>query len=76
MSARCPIDRDRVTITGPSMGGIGAASVPLRHPDRFAAAAPLCGYHSYFVRRDVSGRPIRPWEHVVAEERSNVELGR
>ena len=73
VSARWPVDRDRVTITGPSMGGIGAAAIPLRHPDRFAAAAPLCGYHSYFVRRDVLGRPIRPWEHVVAEERSNVE---
>ncbi len=66
------IDRDRVTITGPSMGGIGSAAVPLHHPDVFAAAAPLCGYHSYFVRRDVTGRPIRPWERLLAEEKSNV----
>jgi len=71
--ARFPIDPNRVTITGPSMGGIGAASIPFRHPDRFAAAEPLCGYHSYFVRRDILGRPMRPWEHVLAEERSNVE---
>lgn len=68
-----PIDQDRVTITGPSMGGIGSAGVPLHHPDVFAAAAPLCGYQSYFVRRDVLGRPIRPWEKVLAEEKSNVE---
>ena len=54
------------------MGGIGAASIPFRHPDRFAAAMPLCGYHSYFVRRDITGRPMRPWERVLAEERSNV----
>ena len=67
-----PIDPDRVTITGPSMGGIGTAAVAFRHPDLFAAAAPLCGYHSYFVRRDVIGRPIRPWERLLAEERSNV----
>jgi len=67
-----PIDRDRVTITGPSMGGIGSAAVPLHHPDVFAAAAPLCGYHSYFVRRDILGHPIRPWERLLAEERSNV----
>jgi predicted esterase len=67
-----PIDPDRVTITGPSMGGIGAASIPLHHPDRFAASAPLCGYHSYFVRRDFIGRPLRPWERFLAEERSNV----
>ena len=68
-----PIDLDRVTITGPSMGGIGTAAIAFRHPDRFAAAAPLCGYHSYFVRRDVQGRSMRPWERVLAEERSNVE---
>ena len=71
--ARYPIDEDRVTITGPSMGGIGSAAIPFRYPDRFAAAAPLCGYHSYFVRRDFIGRPIRPWERALAEERSNVE---
>ncbi len=66
-----PIDLRKVTITGPSMGGIGSALVPLRHPDRFAAAEPLCGYHSYFVRHDVAGRPLRPWERFLAEERSN-----
>ena len=66
-----PIDPARVTITGPSMGGIGSAAVPLHAPHVFAAAAPLCGYHSYFVRRDVAGRPIRPWERFLAEERSN-----
>jgi predicted esterase len=66
------IDRTKVTITGPSMGGIGSAALALRHPDRFAAAAPLCGYHSYFVRGDFIGRPIRPWERFLAEERSNV----
>ena len=68
-----PIDPDRIAITGPSMGGIGTAAVAFRHPDVFAAAAPLCGYHSYFVRRDVQNRPMRPWERVLAEERSNVE---
>lgn len=73
VAARYPIDENRVTMTGPSMGGIGAASIPFRHPDRFAAAMPLCGYHSYFVRRDINGRPMRPWERVLAEERSNVD---
>ena len=66
-----PIDPARVTVTGPSMGGIGAAALALRHPDRFAAAAPLCGYHSYFVRRDMAGQRLRPWERAIAEERSN-----
>jgi len=68
-----PIDPTRVTTTGPSMGGIGSASLAFRHPDMFAAAAPLCGYHSYFVRRDFIGKPLRPWERALAEERSNSE---
>ena len=67
-----PIDPGRVTITGPSMGGIGAASIALRYPDKFAASSPLCGYHSYFIRGDLAGRPLRPWERLLAEQRSNV----
>ncbi len=66
-----PVDEARVTITGPSMGGIGTAACALHHPDRFAAAEPLCGYHSYFVRGDIGGRSMKPWEHFIAEERSN-----
>ncbi|WP_394849253.1 prolyl oligopeptidase family serine peptidase [Pendulispora brunnea] len=68
-----PIDPTRVTATGPSMGGSGSAALALRHPDMFAAAAPLCGYHSYFVRRDFVGKPLRPWERALAAERSNSE---
>ncbi len=67
-----PVDRDRISITGPSMGGIGAAAIALRRPHVFSAAMPLCGYHSYFVRRDVRAHALRPWERFLAEERSNV----
>lgn len=66
------IDESAISITGPSMGGMGAAAIPFRHPDLFAAAAPLCGYHSYFIRRDIGPVARRPWEQFVAEERSNV----
>jgi len=69
---RYPIDPSRVTITGMSMGGIGSAAVPLHRPHVFAAAEPLCGYHSYLIRGDVAGRAQRPWERYLAEERSNV----
>ena len=68
---RYPIDPSRVTITGMSMGGIGSAAVPLHRPHVFAAAEPLCGYHSYLIRGDVAGRAQRPWERYLAEERSN-----
>lgn len=71
--ARWPnIDPDRVYLTGFSMGGIGAASIPFHHPDVFAASQPLCGYHSYYVRRDVAGHPRRPWETFLVDDRSNV----
>ncbi len=70
--ATYPIDPARVTITGPSMGGIGTAACALHYPARFAAAEPLCGYHSYFVRSDIGGRTLRPWEKFIAEQRSNV----
>jgi predicted esterase len=61
-TARYPIDPARVSVTGISMGGTGAAHFAFRYADRFAAAGALAGYHSYFVRRDVRGRPLRPWE--------------
>jgi predicted esterase len=67
-----PIDPSRVTITGPSMGGIGSAACALHYPAMFAGAEPLCGYHSYFVRGDIAGRGMRPWEKHIAEMRSNV----
>src|SRR5205823_5521988 len=54
-------DPDRTYMTGLSMGGSGAASVALHHPDLFAATAALCGYHSYYVRSDTHGTR-RPWE--------------
>jgi predicted esterase len=68
--ANYPIDDARVTITGPSMGGIGSAACALHYPDRFAAAEPLCGYHSLLIR--AAFQWLRPWEKIIAEERSNV----
>lgn len=67
------IDDRRITITGPSMGGTGTSAIAFRHPSLFAAAAPLCGYHSYFVRADMRGKPLLPWERFLAEERSPAE---
>jgi predicted peptidase len=37
------IDPTRVYLTGMSMGGFGAWMLGLRHPNRFAAIAPICG---------------------------------
>jgi predicted peptidase len=37
------VDPRRVYLTGLSMGGFGTWSLGLRHPERFAAIAPICG---------------------------------
>jgi len=42
--ATFPVDRDRVLLTGHSMGGHGTWHVGLAHSDRFAAAAPEAGW--------------------------------
>lgn len=38
-----PIDPARVYVTGLSMGGYGTWATIAKHPDRFAAAIPICG---------------------------------
>lgn len=37
------VDKQRVYITGLSMGGFGTWNMLARYPDRFAAGAPICG---------------------------------
>ena len=37
------VDPDRITLTGLSMGGGGTWQIGLRHPELFAALAPVCG---------------------------------
>ncbi len=37
------VDRSRVYLTGLSMGGYGAWSLAIAHPEKFAAVIPICG---------------------------------
>lgn len=37
------VDTQRVYLTGLSMGGYGTWNLAVEHPERFAAAAPICG---------------------------------
>ncbi|MBN2334732.1 prolyl oligopeptidase family serine peptidase [Candidatus Bathyarchaeota archaeon] len=37
------VDRDRVYLTGLSMGGYGTWATSIKYPDLFAAIAPICG---------------------------------
>ncbi len=73
---RYRIDPDRVYITGASMGGTGAASIPLHFPDRFAAFAPLCGYHSLAEYASLRRVDLQPWEKFLAGFRSNARWAR
>ena len=41
--AKYNVDKDRIYLTGLSMGGFGTWALASRYPDRFAAAAPICG---------------------------------
>jgi predicted peptidase len=43
LSAKHRIDTKRIYLTGLSMGGYGSWSLATRHPERFAAVAPICG---------------------------------
>jgi predicted peptidase len=38
-----PVDMDRIYVTGISMGGFATWEALLRHPEKFAAAIPVCG---------------------------------
>ena len=37
------VDRDRISITGYSMGGFGVWDMICTYPEMFSAAAPICG---------------------------------
>ncbi|MBM3795118.1 MAG: hypothetical protein FJW31_13850 [Acidobacteria bacterium] len=45
--ARYRVNPDRIYLTGHSMGRTGAAYLALRHPDLFAAVAPLAAAYSF-----------------------------
>jgi predicted peptidase len=43
MEKQFKVDADRIYVTGLSMGGYGTWDLARRHPNRFAAIAPICG---------------------------------
>jgi predicted peptidase len=56
--ARYPVDRDRVYLTGLSMGGFGTWEWAARNPERFAAVAPICGGGRKWWARSLKAVPI------------------
>ncbi len=47
IKANLPVDAKRIYLTGNDMGGNGVWQLGLRHPELFAALAPVAGYASY-----------------------------
>ncbi|MEZ6318919.1 MAG: prolyl oligopeptidase family serine peptidase [Phycisphaerales bacterium] len=67
------VDADRVALTGLSQGGHGTIALASHHPERFRAAAPVCGYtRGHFdaegVRRELSPVSAQTAEVVQAAE--------
>lgn len=63
-AARYPIDLDRVSLYGFSMGGAGVWYLASHYPDRFSAVAPLGGYNDFRLWTRPGGMtfPLMPWE--------------
>jgi predicted peptidase len=52
------VDTGRVYLTGLSMGGFGTWSLACRHPERFAAIAPICGGGMWFLADRLKAVPV------------------
>ena len=54
----CPVDPDRVYLTGLSMGGYGTWHLAAAQPQRFAAIAPICGGGNPEVAHQFKNLPV------------------
>ena len=59
VTARFPVDPDRVSLTGISMGGFGAWALAIAYPALFSALAPLCGGGMSWCAPRLKELPIR-----------------
>ena len=67
-----PVDRDRITVTGASMGGAATWYLASHYPDTFAAAAPMAGYCDYRLWEKPGGLTyhMNDWEEPSWQSRS------
>jgi len=52
------IDKDRIYLTGLSMGGMGTFALAAHQPERFAAAVPICGRGSEAMAKKLTKMPM------------------
>lgn len=71
------VDPSKVSMTGYSLGGTVAFTVPLHYPAVFSASGPLCGYPNLMDYNQVTRVPERqPWEDVMLSRRYIVNYAR
>ncbi len=56
-----PIDRDRISLSGLSMGGFGSWDLAMRHPAWFSAVVPICGGGQPTTIARLAGLPVHVW---------------
>jgi predicted peptidase len=59
VAANYKVDRDRIYVTGLSMGGMGTWALAVSRPDRFAALIPICGAGNPADAGKLKNLPIR-----------------
>ena len=70
-----PVDTRRIYLTGLSMGGYGSWDLAMRHPEWFAAVAPICGGGDESRAERIKDLPIWAW-HGDADEAVPVDRSR
>jgi len=58
VESKYAVDPDRIYLTGLSMGGFGTWTLATRHPERFAAIAPICGGGDRFLADRLKNVPV------------------
>ncbi len=53
-----PVDKDRIYLTGLSMGGTGTFMLAMAVPEKFAAIAPVCGSGIYWYGGALVNMPV------------------
>lgn len=59
VKSQLPVDKDRVYVTGLSMGGYGTWALVAAAPERFAAAVPICGGGNVGDAEKLKSVPLR-----------------
>ncbi|MDI6447677.1 prolyl oligopeptidase family serine peptidase [Anaerobaca lacustris] len=58
IESKYAVDPERVYLTGLSMGGFGTWTLACRHPERFAAIAPICGGGEWYLADRLRNVPV------------------